>query len=615
MFLANTMTHNNIHRTLLYLGIVLACLLTPRLAWSQGGGSNAEDMKYFAEAYAANYDSLIHNYYFGKNKKKIEDTYRLSARTTERVDFETVTDSIIYKRLLTLNTKVKLEYNPRVRGYVNMYINKMRKSIDITLSLAELYFPMFEEALDKYGVPHELEYLAIIESALNTNAVSRAGATGLWQFMVQTGKNYGLEINTFVDERRDPQKASYAAARYLRDLNKIYDNWPLAIAAYNCGPGNVNKAIARSGKRDFWGIYDCLPRETRGYIPAYIGAVYMMNFYKLHGIKPTHITIPTANDTIVVHKDVEFQSIVKYLNISMDELKTLNPQYKLQFIPQSEKGYTLRLPSNKITTFIKYQDSIYSYSRDSILNSAVKEWRSVKTITHKVRKNETVNSIASQYGVAASDVRRWNHLSKKSKLRNGQSIIIYKKNITTTDTTQNATKDSTATKDTTIANNTTKNTSTTKTTNTKNNDKNSTAENTKNTKNSDKNNKKTAKNDMSKTQDTATAATDTATTQLKSNANKKQETVADNNVKNDTATTTTTTEQQKDSKNNKKTNKTETKKTPAKPKPKTVTHTVKSGENLYRIALKYNTTVDKIKKDNNLKNDNIAVGRKLVIKK
>ena len=594
------------------MGIVLACLLTPRFAWSQGGGSNAEDMKYFAEAYAANYDSLIHNYYFGKNKKKIEDTYRLSARTSERVDFETVTDSVIYKRLLTLNTKVKLEYNPRVRGYVNMYINKMRKSIDITLSLAELYFPMFEEALDKYGVPHELEYLAIIESALNTNAVSRAGATGLWQFMVQTGKNYGLEINTFVDERRDPQKASYAAARYLRDLNKIYDNWPLAIAAYNCGPGNVNKAIARSGKRDFWGIYDCLPRETRGYIPAYIGAVYMMNFYKLHGIKPTHITIPTANDTIVVHKDVEFQSVVKYLNISMDELKTLNPQYKLQFIPQSEKGYTLRLPSNKITTFIKYQDSIYSYSRDSILNSAVKEWRSVKTITHKVRKNETVNSIASQYGVSASDVRRWNHLSKKSRLRNGQSIIIYKKNITTTDTTKNIAKDSTATKDTTVAA-TTKNTSTTKTTNTKNNDKNTTAENTKNTKNSDKNNQKTTKNDTGKTQDTTKVADNTTWAKPKSNTDKKQETVTDNNVKTDTASTTT--EPQKETKNDKKTTKTETKKTPAKPKSKTVTHTVKSGENLYRIALKYNTTVDKIKKDNNLKNDNIAVGRKLVIKK
>lgn len=605
MSLANIMTHSNIHKTILLLGIVLGCLLTPRFAWSQGGVSNAEDMKYFIDAYAANYDSLVHNYYFGKNKKKIEDTYKLSAHTTERVDFETVTDSIIYKRLLSLNTKVKLEYNPRVRGYVNMYINKMRKSIDITLSLAELYFPMFEEALDKYGVPHELEYLAIIESALNTNAVSRAGATGLWQFMVQTGKNYGLEINTFVDERRDPQKASYAAARYLRDLNKIYDNWPLAIAAYNCGPGNVNKAIARSGKRDFWGIYDCLPRETRGYIPAYIGAVYMMNFYKLHGIKPTHITIPAANDTIIVYKDVEFQSVVKYLNISMDELKTLNPQYKLQFIPQSEKGYTLRLPSNKITTFIKYQDSIYSYSRDSILNSAVKEWRSVKTITHKVRKNETVNSIASQYGVSASDVRRWNHLSKKSRLRNGQNIVIYKKNITTADTTKNTTTDSTATKDTSTTNTTTKKTN--------NNDKNSdtatTNEKTKNT----KENKYTAKNDVGKRKDTTNAATDTASAQQKNNTDKKQENVADNNVKTDTATTTT--EKPKDTKDNKKTNKKETKKTPAKPKPKTITHTVKSGENLYRIALKYNTTVDKIKKDNNLKNDNISVGRKLVIKK
>ena len=614
------MKYPNLYKGLLTIGVIVLCLTAPIFVVAQNNGDDVSDMKYFIDAYAANYDSLLHNYYFGKNKKKIEETYRIAASATEKVDFETVTDSLIYKRLLSLNTKVPLEYNPIVRGYVSMYLRKMNRSIDVTLSLAEHYFPMFEEALEKYNVPHELVYLAIIESALNTNAVSKAGATGLWQFMVQTGKNYGLEINTFVDERRDPQKATYAAARYLRDLNKIYNNWPLAIAAYNCGPGNVNKAIARSGgERNFWGIYSYLPRETRGYIPAYIGAVYMMNFYKLHGIKPSHITIPTANDTIVVHKDVEFQSVVKYLNISMDELKTLNPQYKLQFIPQSEKGYTLRLPSNKITTFIKYQDSIYSYSRDSILNSAVKEWRSVKTITHKVRKNETVNSIASQYGVSASDVRRWNHLSKKSRLKNGQNIVIYKKNITTTDTTKNIAKDSTATKDTLVANTATKNNTTAKTTNSKNNDKASntatTNDNVKNAKNNDKNNKKTAKNNISKTQDTATAATDTATTQLKSNANKKQETVADNNVKNDTASTTTTTEQQKDSQNNKKTNKTETKKTPAKPKHKTVTHTVKSGENLYRIALKYNTTVDKIKKDNNLKNDNIAVGRKLVIKK
>lgn len=566
------MKYSNLYKGLLTIGVIVLCLTAPIFVVAQNNGDDVSDMKYFIDAYAANYDSLLHNYYFGKNKKKIEETYRISASTTEKVDFGTVTDSLIYKRLLSLNTKVPLEYNPIVRGYVSMYLRKMNRSIDVTLSLAEHYFPMFEEALEKYNVPHELVYLAIIESALNTNAVSKAGATGLWQFMVQTGKNYGLEINTFVDERRDPQKATYAAARYLRDLNKIYNNWPLAIAAYNCGPGNVNKAIARSGgERNFWGIYSYLPRETRGYIPAYIAAVYMMNFYQLHGIRPNpkNISIPSNNDTIVVHRDCDFSAVTKYLGIPTDELKTLNPQYKLHFIPQSEKGYPLRLPSNQISNFIKLQDSIFSFSRDSILNKAVKEWRAVKTITHKVRKNETVNKIAAQYGVSVADVRRWNHLTKKSRLRAGQHIIIYKKKQTINDSTGDGTND--AAKDS--ASSTASNTTTIPA-------------------------KKSATTEKNTTDTSKNVALARKNVPQNDSIDKKRDTVA-SKVKPQTELA----------------KKKSQPKAQPKPTAKTITHTVKQGENLYRIALKYNTTVNKIKKDNNLKNDNIPVGKKLIIKK
>lgn len=536
------MNIKNIAKLISCAGIMITVLSAPRTALSQNPISEINDMSYFAAAYSSNYDSLLHSYYFRKSGQSIQHRYQLGP-SSQKVDFETVTDSVIYQRLLSLNTKIPLEYNPIVRGYVAMYLKKMNHSIDITLSLAEYYFPMFEEVLDKYGVPCELKYLAIIESALNPNAVSKAGATGLWQFMFQTGKTYDLEVGTFVDERRDPLKSTHAAARYLRDLNKIYNNWPLAIAAYNCGPGNVNKAIARSGgERSFWGIYNYLPRETRGYIPAYIAAVYMMNFYSKHGITPTHISIPTANDTIVVHQDMDFCSVAKYVDISIEELRTLNPQYKLSFIPKSEKGYPLRLPHNKTITFLKFQDSIYSHSRDSLLNSAVKEWRSVKTITHVVRRNETVGKVASKYGVSAADVKRWNHLSKKSKLKAGQRLIIYKK--TSVVTSSNNSKET----ETKITKNTT---------------------------------------------DTANAVyIDTLT------------------LISDTITYTAT-------KNEKTTerNSTPTTRKTAKSADKTVRHTVKSGENLFRIARKYNTTVDKIKKDNNLKSDNINVGKVLIIKK
>ena len=246
------------------------------------------------------------------------------------------------KRLERLNSVVQLGYSPLVRNYINLYANKRQRSSSAILGLAQYYYPWMMEIFDKYGLPEELVYITIIESSLNPVAVSPAGATGIWQFMYTTGKIYGLEVNSFMDDRRDPVKATDAAARHLRDLYNIFGDWGLAISAYNCGAGNVKKAIYRSGgKTNFWEVKQFLPRETQNYFPAFIGAYYMMNYYKAHGITPAKITIPTMVDTVMVKKEVHFEQIAHVLNISLDEIKTLNPQYKRNVIPAFDKPFPL----------------------------------------------------------------------------------------------------------------------------------------------------------------------------------------------------------------------------------------------------------------------------------
>lgn len=547
------MINSKIHNPIIKLAVIALIMVCPLSLLAQND-NEPSDMDYFAAAYNVKYDSLLNSYYFKKNHQNIQRKYHLGSDGSPKVDFGTVSDSVIYKRLLSLNTKIPLEYNPRVRGYVNMYLKKMNHSIDVMLSLSELYFPLFEEVLDKYGVPQEMKYLAIIESALNPNAVSRAGATGLWQFMYGTGKNYNLEINTFVDERRDPLKSTHAAARYLRDLHKIYDNWPLAIAAYNCGPGNVNKAIARSGgKYSFWEIYYYLPRETRGYIPAYIAAAYMMNFYSLHGLHPNKITIPTNNDTIVVHKEAAFSEISRFVNIPVEELKTLNPQYKLDIIPASEKGYSLRLPNSKLTTFIKFQDSIYSHTKDSVLAKALREWKSTKTITHTVRKKETINKIASQYGVSVANIKKWNH-KKNNKVRAGERLIIYK---------SESKKDSVNESDSTLSEK----------------------------KDAEKHTARPAPQRQTHPRLTDTTKADTTHSKVAADTlkiSRPSNSIADKKKK-----------EEKSGKIEKK---------------QSSTYKVKAGETLYSIATKNNTTVNNIKKLNNLKSDNIRTGQTLKIR-
>ena len=347
-------------------------------------------------------------------------------------------DSVYIDRLSRMPTVMEMPYNEIVRKFIDMYAGRLRNQVAFMLSACNFYMPIFEEALDAYNLPLELRYLPIIESALNPSAVSRAGAAGLWQFMLQTGKLYGLESNSLVDERRDPIKATWAAARYLKDMYDIYKDWNLVIAAYNCGPGTINKAIRRSGgKTDYWEIYNYLPRETRGYVPAFIAANYVMTYYCKHNICPMETNIPEATDTVQVSRNLHFEQIADLCGVEMDEIKSLNPQYKKNIIPGDSKPQTLRLPLNAISTFIDRQDTIYAHRSDELF----KNRRTVaiagtgskskatagngKPIYYKIRNGDTLGGIAERYGVSVRKLRSWNGL-RNNKIRAGKTLKIYK---------------------------------------------------------------------------------------------------------------------------------------------------------------------------------------------
>ncbi|MDH6355378.1 membrane-bound lytic murein transglycosylase D [Dysgonomonas sp. PH5-45] len=347
-------------------------------------------------------------------------------------------DSVYINRLYSFPSIMELAYNPIVRTYIDMYSGRRRNQVAYMLARGDYYFPIFEHALDKYDLPLELKYLPVIESALKPTAVSPMGATGLWQFILGTGKMYDLEINSLVDERRDPLKATDAAARYLKDLYGIYGDWNLVIAAYNCGPRNVNKAIRRSnGRTDYWSIYPYLPRETRGYVPAFIAATYIMNYYKEHNICPMEYEFPSTLDTITVNKTVHFQQIADILNIPIEDIRTLNPQYKKDMVPGDYKPYYICLPSSKITDFISLSDTIYKHRTEELLahrktvevegysNSASNGKLSTRKLVHKVRKGETLGSIARKHGVSSSQIKSWNRL-RSNKLSVGRRLTINK---------------------------------------------------------------------------------------------------------------------------------------------------------------------------------------------
>jgi membrane-bound lytic murein transglycosylase D len=319
-----------------------------------------EELIEFPEAMTFDLDSLMGLY--------MSKTYLSTGDCNMKDENPTFTPEEYIERLRRMPTIMEMGYNEIVQRFIDRYMGRLRHSVSFMLGAANFYVPIFEEALEAYQVPLELKYLPVIESALNPKAVSRVGATGLWQFMLGTGKQYGLEVNSLVDERRDPVRASYAAARYLRDLYRIFGDWNLVIAAYNCGPGNINKAIHRSGGlKDYWQLYPYLPAETRGYVPAFIAANYAMTYYCEHNICPMSTRLPLQTDTIVVDRDVHLEQISAVLDLDIEMLRSLNPQYRRDIVPGTTKKYAIRLPMADTGRFIDMQDSIYSYRATELL--------------------------------------------------------------------------------------------------------------------------------------------------------------------------------------------------------------------------------------------------------
>lgn len=375
-----------------------------------------------------------------------------------------VSDTIYAKRLASMPTIVRMPYNNMVRTFIDTYVKRGHRQVSFILGVSELYMPIFDEEINRAGIPYELRYLPIIESGLNATATSFAGARGLWQFMIGTGNHYGLKSNNYIDERLDPIKSTEAAVRYLKDLYKMFNNWELAIASYNCGPGNVKKAIIRSGgSTDFWKIYDWLPAETRGYLPAFIAANYAMTFYNDHGIAPMTPKVPITTDTVHVNKNLHFNQIVEVCGIDIEEIRALNPQYLKDIIPGANETYVLRLTNESITKFVEKEDIVYKHDVDKyfppadiakMLNDAKlfaskrssksssdskddkkgnkgknsknsKNGKNGKLIKYKIKPGDTLGGIAIKHNVTVKQIMKWNNM-KDTRIRDGKFLNIYK---------------------------------------------------------------------------------------------------------------------------------------------------------------------------------------------
>ncbi|MBQ5663725.1 MAG: transglycosylase SLT domain-containing protein [Bacteroidaceae bacterium] len=379
------------------------------------------------ESMMLNIDSLMNNWQSRTLLQMLEGDSLYEAQP--------VNDSIYADRLDRLPSIIQMTYNDVTKQFIERYANRHRRLVSNMLGLSAYYMPMIESALDSYNMPQELKYLPIIESAFNPKAVSRVGAKGLWQFMFHTGKFYGLKANSYIDERFDPIKSTHAAIRYLRDLYKFFQSWDLAIAAYNCGPGNVKKAIIRSGgKTNFWQIYRFLPRETRGYIPAFIAVNYIMNYYEEHGITPMQPALPIATDTVHVNKNLHFSQVSELCGIELDAIRAMNPQYIRDIIPGKSETCVLRLPNETITNLLTLGDTVYKHKEEVFFPATqlaqlekgmkLNDGGRSSSKRHKVRNGETLSTIARKYGVSVKQIMRANGM-KNTNIRAGRYINIY----------------------------------------------------------------------------------------------------------------------------------------------------------------------------------------------
>ena len=375
-----------------------------------------------------NIDSLLNVYYIQQQMDPNEVDFLEMDRDSLTSD---IPDEVYIARLKAMNSFIPIEFNRYVKNYIIRYTNL--KSLPRIIALSKFYFPMIEQTFDEFGLPKELKALAIIESAFNPRAVSRANAKGMFQFMYTAAKHYGLEMDSYVDERYDPAAACRAAAQYLKDSYEIFGDWPLAIASYNCGAGNVSKAIRRSGgKTSFWGIYDYLPRETRGYVPAFIAALYAMQYYPDHGIVPAQLAMPAHVDTVHINRNLHFRQISETIGIPLEQIRDLNPMYLHDVVPGNTHEYVLNLPHTYVNQFIDKEDEIYAY-KDSVFFNPVSIKKIEKGVSdegqrviHKVRKGETLGSIARRYHVSVSQIKSWNKL-RSNNIRINQKLVIYGK--------------------------------------------------------------------------------------------------------------------------------------------------------------------------------------------
>ena len=397
----------------------------------------------YPESFETDTEKLLQNWYV--------QNYTVLDEEVESKSSNEVSEEEYIKRLSQIPATIEMPYNQEVRKYIDMYVNRRRTMVEAMLGMSLYYMPIFEQALEQEGMPLELKYLPIVESALDPVAKSRVGAAGLWQFMIKTGKGLGLEINSLVDERLDPYKSSVKAAKYLKQLYNIYKDWSLAIAAYNCGPGKVNQALRRAGGsgKDYWQIYAFLPKETRGYVPAFIAANYVMTYFKKHNISPALAKKPILVDTVQVTRRIHFNQISSVLDIPVEALRVLNPQYRKDVIPGNVRPYTLALPSQQIYSFLMSEDSIVSKNASKYQPRLVVEpqmtqvasdeggeyeWET-KTVTkiHKVRRGETLGGIAAKYKTTVSAIKKANGMrnnnigvGKRLKIKTTERVKDYK---------------------------------------------------------------------------------------------------------------------------------------------------------------------------------------------